>query len=371
MIDTVCLLIPKDKMRFLTGVSNWELYSKTDQYQKFVRNPSKMEKDTGKYFPRLTGYKRKYSQDANVRIEFSVPKLVFLNNLDELEDKDFSRVVATLQERLKDMGVILTKSVIENSSVSSIHFSKNILLKDGYTVSHIISEISKIDLRKSFDFAKTRFINNGQSLYAHATTHQFVIYDKIADLGKNKKRAIDKDQTIYQRSLFEDLNNKQEPKEIIRFEIRLARKQKMNKVLSDLGYEKNPTFKDVFSTEISQKVVQSYWENIVKEKNKGLLSVSLSLKDILQVIFLVDKNIKPKQAIYFLGLYMLAKDDDGMRQLRTIVTKRMHERTWYRMASDMRYASELITKNNLRDWVKQIDNSLDEFKTYRVKKNPP
>lgn len=61
MIDTVCLLIPKEKMHFLLGVSSWELYSKTDEYQKFVRNPSKMEKDTGKYFPRLTGYKRKYS----------------------------------------------------------------------------------------------------------------------------------------------------------------------------------------------------------------------------------------------------------------------------------------------------------------------
>ena len=54
MIDTICLLIPKDKMTFIEGVSNWELYSKTEQYSKFVRNPKKAEKDTGKYFPRLT-----------------------------------------------------------------------------------------------------------------------------------------------------------------------------------------------------------------------------------------------------------------------------------------------------------------------------
>lgn len=371
MIDTVCLLIPKEKMRFLEGVSSWELYSKTDQYLKFVRNPSKIEKSTGNYFPRLTGYKRKFSQEANVRIEFSVPKLVYLNNLDELEDRDFPRVIEMLQERLADMGVILTKSVIEKAAVSSVHFSKNILLKDGYTVNHLISELNKIDLRKSFDFAKTRFINNGQSLYAHTTTHQLVIYDKIADLAKDKKRAIDKDQTLYQRSLFEHYNDKPEIQEIIRFEVRLNHKQKMNKLLEDLGYEKNPTFKEVFSSEISKKVLLNYWEKIIKEKNKGLLSVSLSLKDILQVIFLVDKGIKPKQAIYLLGLYMLAKDDDGMRQLRSIATKRMHERSWYRMASDMRYASELITKNNLRDWVKQIDRDFSEFQTYRVKKKPP
>jgi len=365
MIDTVCLLIPKDKMRFLTGVSGWDLYSRTDQYKKFVRNPSKIEKDTGNYFPRLTGYKRRFGDEANVRIEFSVPKLVYLNNLDELEDKDFPKVLSVLQERLKDMGVILTKTVIENASVSSVHFSKNILLKGGYTVNHIISELSKIDLRKSFDFAKTRFINSGQSLYAHTTSHQFVIYDKVADLAKGKKRAIDKDQTIYQKSLFEEINRENAPKEIIRFEIRLAKKQKMNKVLMDMGYDKNPSFRDVFNLEMSKKVVNDYWNKVIKEKNHALLSISLSLKDILQVIFLVDKEIKPKQAIYFLGLYMLAKDDDGMRQLRSIVIKRMHERTWYRMAKDMRYAGELITKNNLRDWVKQIDSELEDYKPYK------
>jgi len=295
---------------------------------------------------------------------------LYLNNLDEVEDKNFLEVVYRLQERLQDMGVILTKSVIENASVSSVHFSKNILLEGGYTVSYIISEISKIDLRKSFDFAKTRFVNNGQSLYAHTTAHQFVIYDKVADLNKSKKRAIDKDQTLYQRSLFEEIN-KEKPREIIRFEIRLNHKQKMNKVLESVGYKKNPTFENVFNSDLSQKVLVDYWEKVIKEKNQGLLSVPLSLKDVLQVVFLVDKKIKPKQAIYFLGLYMLAKDDDGMRQLRSITTKRMHERTWYRMSKDMRYASELITKNNLRDWVKQIDKSLAEFETYKAKEKPP
>ena len=353
-------------MSFLVGVSNWELYSKTDEYQKFVRNPSKIEKGTGKYFPRLTGYKRKYSQEANVRIEFSAPKLLYLNNLDELEDGDFPKIVEVLQERLKDMGVVLTKSVIENASVSSVHFSKNILLKDGYTASHLISEINKIDLRKSFDFAKTRFANNGQSLYAHTTSHQFVIYDKMADLEKDKKRAIDKDQTIYQKSLFEVLSQ-DEIREIIRFEVRLNHKQKMNKVLEGVGYKKNPTFKDVFCAEMSRSVLTNYWEQIVKEKNGGVLSVPLSLKEVLQVIFLVNKRIKPKRAIYFLGLYMLAKDGDGMRQLRSIVTKRMHERSWYRMASEIRYASELITKNNLRDWVKQIDRGLKNYQPYKIK----
>lgn len=367
MIDTVNLLIPKDKMVFLAGLSDWEANTRTDKFEKFIRNPSKLEKETGYYFPKITGYNRRFGNDANIRIEFSVPKLIYLNNLDELEDKDFLSVTDTLQERLKDMGVIVTKSVIENASVSSVHFSKNILLKDGYTVNHLISEINKIDLRKSFDLSKAKFTNNGEIIYMHTNTHQFVIYDKVADLGKGKKRAIDKDQTIYQKGLFSEICKGDEHKEIIRFEVRLNHKQKMNKVLESVGYDKNPSFKDIFYSDLSKKVLISYWNNVVKEKNRGLLSVSISLKDILQIIFLVDKNIKPQKAIYFLGLYMLAKDEYGMRQLRSIVTKKSHERTWYRMAKDMRYASELITKNNLRDWVKQIDESLEDYKPYKIK----
>ncbi len=368
MIDTVCLLVPKDRMVYLSGVASWELYSKTDQYEKYVRNPSKAEKETGRYFPRLTGYKRRFSQEANVRMEFSVPKLLYLNNLDELEEKDFPRVIAVLQERLKTMGVIVSKSLLEKASVSSVHFSKNVLLEDGYTANHLISEMNKVNLRKSFDFAKTRFMNDGQSLYAHATSHQLVIYDKIADLDKDKKRAIDKEQPLYQRSLFAELGKGAGLQEVIRFEIRLSQKQKLNKVLEDLGYTKNPTFKDVFSLEMSKKVVSDYWKRLIKERNLGLFSISVSIKDILRTLFLADKKLKPKQAIYLLGLFMLAKDENGMRQLRSIVSKRSHDRTWYRITKDMQVASGLITKNKLRDWVTQIDKALEDYKPYKTKK---
>ena len=373
MIDTVCLLIPKDKLTVLDlssyGVPTWNLHSKTDQYDKFVKNPSKRDLDSGLYFPRLTGYRRKnYGQDANVRIEFSVPKLLYLNNLDELEDKDFPEVVETLKDRLQTMGIVVSKSILEKASVSSVHFSKNIQVEDGYTVTHLISEMNKVNLRKSFDFAKTRFMNDGQSLYAHTTAHQLVIYDKIADLGKDKKRAIDKDQNPYQRSLFAELNKDPELNEVIRFEIRLNHKQKMNKVIEELGYAKNPTFKEVFSTELSKKVVNSYWQKLIKERNLGLFSIAISVKDILRILFMADKKLKPKQAIYLLGLFQLARDENGMRQLRTIISKRSHDRTWYRIAKDMQQASELITKNKLRDWVTQLDKKLADYKPYKTKK---
>jgi hypothetical protein len=366
MIDTIKLLIPKNEMLYIQGISSWDLYSKTEYYAKYIRNPSKTEKETGRYFPRLTGYKRGI-YNKNVVIEFSAPKLLYKNNLDELAQEDFPRVVEKLQDRLKDMGVIVEKTILEKASVSSVHFSKNVLLRGGYTANHLISEINKVNLTKNFDFAKTRFINDGQSIYAHATSHQLVIYDKIADLAKGKKRAIDKNQTSYQRSLFNKLNNKKDPQEIIRFEIRLSHKQKMNKLLEDLGYHKNPVFKEIFNTEVSKKVVTNYWEKLIKNRCLGLFSISVSIKDMLQILFLADKTLKPKQAIYLIGLFVLTKDENGIRQLRTIVSKRSHDRTWYRTVEDMQRASELITKNKLQDWVTQIDKAFEDYKPYKIK----
>jgi hypothetical protein len=376
MIDTVCLLIPRDKMTIMgnaqDGAASWNLHSKTEQYEKFVKNPSKRNIDSGSYFPRLTGYNRKgFGKDFNIRVEFSAPKLLFFNNLDELEENDFPKVIATLQQRLHEMGVLVAKSVLEKAAVSSVHFSKNIRLVDGYTATHLISEMNKVDLRKSFDFTRARYVNDGQSLYAHTTAHQLIIYDKIADLNKDKKRAIDKDQTLQQFNLFSGLEAAEEMVEVIRFEIRLNHKQKMNKVLQQLGYNKNPTFKDVFNATLSQRVVSDYWHRLIKDRNLGLFSVSLSLKDMLRIVHIADKSIKPKKAIYLIGLFMLGKDESGMRELRSIITKKAHDRTWYRITKDMQIATDLIAKNNLRDWVHQIDKSLAEFQAYKhIPKTP-
>lgn len=368
MIDTICLLIPKHRITYLNlenrGVPRkWNLQSSTDQYEKFIKNPSNEDKDMGLYLPRLTGYKRKsFRQDDNIRIEFSVPKLLYLNNLDEVEDKDFSNVLDTLKDRLERMGLVIDKDLLANAPVSSVHFSKNIILEDGYTASHLISEMNKVNLNQSFDFAKTRYINDGQSLYAHTTSHQLVIYDKIADLEKGKKRAIDKDQTKYQQSLFEQVANKKELNEILRFEVRINHKQKLIGLLKKLGYTDKPTFKDVFNSELSKKIVNQYWQKLIKERSLGLFSISISLKDILRGLLSSNPKLKPNRAIYLTGLFILGRDGNGMRELRSIVSKRSHERTWKRIVKDIQGVSEMVAKDKLRDWVTQLDKKLEEYK---------
>ncbi len=366
MVDTICLSIAKHKISFAESLLNLRLNYHITDNKDFIRNPDNLEKETGKYYPRLTGYGRRFNQEACIKIELSLPKLLYLNNLDELEDKDFGKIIKALQERLTEMGIIISKKDIRQAQVSSIHFSKNILLEDGYTCNYLISEMNKVNLNKNLDFAKVRYINDGQSLYAHATSHQFVIYDKISDLNKDKKRAIDKDQTTYQKHLFNKLS-KNKVQEILRFEVRLTQKAKMNKTLESCGFKKNPLFKDIFKKEISKKVVIGYWQKLIKDKSLGVFSIQTDVKDVFKNLHLANPKIKPKQAIYLLGLYSLARDENGIRQLRTIVAKNSNDRTWYRIAKDLKDSNSIITNNKIRNWVNQIDKNLEDYTPIKIK----
>lgn len=84
MIDTIILLIPKEELSYNEELIRWELHSKTKQYEKVIRNPSKEEKNTNKYFPKITGYIRKYpSFSKKVRIT----KNIYDNKHQEYQDR--------------------------------------------------------------------------------------------------------------------------------------------------------------------------------------------------------------------------------------------------------------------------------------------
>jgi len=370
MIDTVIISIPKSVVKNVSNPSSnslgWDQQSKTSYYAKFVKNPSKRDLESGLYFPRLTGINRNVNGrlDAFIKVEFSIPKLLYLNNLDEVSDKDFILIISTLKDRLLRMGIAVPEKYLRYAPVTAVHYSKNILLTGGYTSQFILSELSKIDIRKSFDFSKTKFTNDGQSIYAYTISHSFVVYDKIADLKKDEKRAIDKDQTLYQRTLFDSIGKK-ELYEVLRFEIRISKKQKLNTLFKKLGLKENPNFEEVFKKKISKIVVRYYWDTLVKNNSTILFGFSTGPKDLLKQILIANPKLKPKQALYFASLMSMTKDGNGTRELRSILSKYGDDRTWYRIKADIKTVSGVLKKTRPRDWFDQIEKSLKQFTTFK------
>ena len=371
MIDTVILTIPREKMEKLENTQGrfpvWTLNSRGKGYEIWVKNSPKEDAKNGLSFIKMTSYIRgAITNPKMINIEFSIPKLLHCNNLDEVEEKDFPLVIDTLHRRLLEMGELVQKKDLENAMISGFHPSKNIELSDGYTAYSVIKELSKINLTKKLELTKVNFKDDGKAVQMYAISHSIVYYDKIADLNQNKKKAVDQDQTPQQFSLFQEIKKKQPELEILRMEIRLSKKPKMNSVMEKLGFQKNPIFRDVFKKDVCQKIVRWYWETIIKGENLFLFELSSNPKQKYKDVLRTNEKMKPKQAIYLIGLDVLCKDGSGIRELRDISEKRITQRNWYYISDGIKLLNKLADKKPLHSWVKQIDTALEEFKPYRI-----
>jgi len=209
MIDTIILELPDgcyiiaDHSKF--SPSTTKMRQTYDGFRSYKNNPTAEDKAKGLYLPRLTIYQRGIR--FPLKVEFSAPKLLYNNNVNELQEADFDRTVDALQKKMAHMGVRVFKNLLVKAPVTAFHPSKNILLSNGYTPSFVIRELSKCDISKRFDFEVKSYRNNGLALQIYTNTHSIVFYDKVADLNRPAKRAIDKDKTPQQLTLFDYLTS--------------------------------------------------------------------------------------------------------------------------------------------------------------------
>ena len=283
MLDTIILQIPIypfdkiDHDRF--SPSTRDIFNNLAGFAKFINNPNKLDKDSGIYKPRLTMLKR--AKKVYLKVEFSAPKLLFGNNLDEAEESDFNAIVCRLKDLISDMGVQLLDYQIKDAEVIGLHPSKNIKISKPYTSSFIIRELSKINLSKRLDLTKVSFQNDGESLQLYSNSYSIVIYDKISDLSKPPKRATDKDATTKQLGLFEEIKKNNDDLEILRIEIRLSKMPKLKEVLKNIEYYDKPILKNLFS----KVCVSNFTKASARWSLKLAGSLSAKRRDIKRVIF--------------------------------------------------------------------------------------
>lgn len=374
MLDTVILTIPVLNYEVLNPAKftpNADRVLKGNNYLlKCVNNPTSLDKKKDIYKPRLTLIRRRTPQGDEIplKIEFSVPKLLFNNNLDEIEEKDFQDALTILSKKLFEMGVWVKEDVLKKAKVSALHVSKNIALSDGYTSTMAIKELAKVNLTKKLDLTKTKFTNEGHSLQYYSNSHSFVIYDKIQDLRKPKGRAMDKDQTKYQTSIFDLIQNKKKYFEILRLEIRLSKKVKLTSVLKKLGFNPNLKFIDVFNKDLCKAIIQSYWHELVYDMNIFLFEMDNKPVSLLKEIQKQSPDVNAKQAIYLIGLNLLCKDR-GIREFRSLIEQKYSKKTWTRIVKDIHSLNTYSDNSKIHGFIKDIDEGINKFETLRINKN--
>ena len=349
MIDTIVLTLKQGMFNIMRhdffSPSTEGLYKSSDYYRLGSRsnmvckqNPTPSELKAGIYKPRLTVTKRMnklHQFEITMKVEFSIPKLLFGNNFDELEEADFEKVIQVLKQKLRDMGVYIFEHLIINAPVSAVHYGKNIPLTD-YTIPYTYLEmLSKVNINQRLDLNQTDFRNEGHSLKYRANSFEVVFYDKLKDLNKAKvseKRAEEKD-NIMQLNLFEEKTMKK-PFEVMRMEVRLNKKQKLIQILKRIGIEAEPTFKTLFKKETAQKVLLHYLNEIEAGYPSLLTYTANDPKNFLQEFMINNPKVGLRKSMQTLAVWVMFKQV-GVREFREII-KKYGNTNWYNLNKDLK-----------------------------------
>jgi len=375
MIDTIALTLKKDMFTILDhdnfSPSTKGLFDSKSYYHlggraniKCTQNPTPNELKRGIYKPRLTVYKR-INRDGNseisLKIEFSIPKLLYGNNFDEPTDSDFPIVIQKLKAILKEMGVYLFEKNLINAPISSVHYSKNIALTDYTTPYTYLSQLTKLNINKRLDTNRTDFRNEGYSFKYRANSFEIAFYDKIKDLQQarvSEKRAEEKDNAL-QLNLFDTLTQRK-PLEVLRFEVRINQRQKINQILKKIGKEIEPTFINIFNQDTAKKVLLHYISEI-EEAYPPLLTYQYdSPKKFFERLLIANPKLKPTQALKLTAFRALL-NEIGVRDYRQM-TKRYGNYYWYRLNKEMKNLSGV----NEIGIFSMLRKQLTEFKPMKI-----
>jgi hypothetical protein len=368
MLDTIILEFPIncrqiiDPTKFTPNTRQLETFK---GFGKCTNNGLKEIKRKGLYQPKLTAIKR--DKVFFLKIEFSAPKVMFGDNLNELEENDFEEMVARLNEMIKNMGVLLQPEQIKKAKVIGLHPSKNILLTNKYTSSFAIRELYKINLSQKMDIQRVSFRNEGEAIQLYSKRHSVVFYDKINDLTKPERRAIDKDQTERQRNLFEFIRANKKGLEVLRFEIRLSQSDKMKEVLAGVGFNQEPVLKNIFKKSLCQKIVKYYWESLFVG-DLFLFNTFNNPQRILEMILLKYPKTRIRTAIMLVGLNLLCRDDDGFRGFRKVIDKHKNKTDWHSLRRYLDKFKNDYFKEPKHGFINDIQREIRGFEAFKLDK---
>lgn len=365
MIDTIKLIIPYDRQpSWLNTARLQRIFDPHTGRIKAYGNPTHSDKQRGIYKPRVT-YSEQIRTGASrtyqLAIELSLPKLIYGNNFSELSDSDFTNITQELASALKQhYGIVVTPRQLEQASVAKVDYSKNIIFTNHTPISSIVSHMAKANIAKTFDVQKTDFKNGGLAYHAkHTNSLDVVMYDKIADLKQSaisEKRTEEKDGYV-QRSLLKQLYSNQHLS-VARFEVRLNRASKLRDELVSRGLVEELTFRELFSSRVSQKVLTHHWKIIFERIPKVPLD-NQSVEGLLLNLKKSEPNITLTNALAIIG-YEYLKKELSSRYMRNVAEELFSQSQYRRFIQRVREPPEanqlktLLTISSLLSEMKPV-----------------
>jgi hypothetical protein len=281
-------------------------------------------------------------------IEFSIPKLVFGENLTELKEEHFPLVVEKLQNFLQEISVYLTKIQIENLTPIVLAVGKNLDITNICSCDTAIHTLSPFNNRFRSEYRIVQFeYDRGKELYFNNRSTTFKIYEKIPEMIVNSKTSEERKLVETWAKFTKSPYRKQQllAIEILRFELTLKTKVAINQVMKKYDII-SPIFKNIFSKKIWDELVQKEIDKIYNQPISNFIFLATNQKPIIDAF--LDKNYKSIRAKDTARGILQSLQEKGLAKTKRYYMRNYSRKTWYNYM------------NNLKNIEKEIDFSTIE-----------
>jgi hypothetical protein len=350
--------LPEVKQRRFSDLSPTERNSKRLYLRKFTLKPP----ETDRYVPQVTMFETLTKDRQHLRfilkIQMSLPKLLYRNSLQEVIEGKLDRVLECLQASLQHVGIHTDCATLANATVSAAHFAKNIPLPPHIQMRDIARELCRIDINKIIDVREKEVKHGGRWLNLHSGTVGRVFYDKVSDCLRPKNKREDKYHIDHERAIVERYHL--QSREVFRYEYRLQRTPTVVRVINAMlkREAKMPVvFRDLFTPGLWKAIVVDSWQTIMDrpENQLALFAEQNPLALLWHILSKVTGENpsarKIDSALMSYGLAIAVQHAGGAKEVRGILAHFMSadhpERITEKIDTAARFASGLSYSNNI------------------------
>ncbi|MDL2235792.1 hypothetical protein LJC07_06560 [Christensenellaceae bacterium OttesenSCG-928-L17] len=297
------------------------------------------------------------------QIKLSIPKLLFGNNLQEVCERDFTRVVDKLYEVLVflELPIEITKKQLINARVRRIDYGKNILFKNATTMSDLnellrLAEHSKATKTGQIHYRQSK----GEMFRMGIQNRVFIIYDKAAEMKENLKKAkpaFDEEFSHYGK-IVEQFEKRPELN-CIRLELQIGTSKQLKTELERRRFNKEDiSFRAMFNDTIAIDLLNFYYDKLLNAvpsgKKVGLNAISASIS-FNQIARKVDGK-RPQNSFAKFGFKTLT-GLCGMNRVRSLYEAHFRSDGWSRMKNKLTITLDGESDFGLMDEVKERLNN--------------
>ncbi len=282
MIDTIKISVERFKIEnpclFVLNNSNRTLKDVIEELQTRVfidRTPiyySHLKPiNDGMYRPRIEYAVNPYVNTL-LYIEFSVPKLLFGDNLQEVRETNFEDVITVLHNILNELQIKVSECELKDAIVRKVHYSKNFILDKELECSDVFN-LFKLT-RYNYAGSLQDYIEN-KAIQVRNNSFAISMYNKISEIIDNND--------IIDSKIIDNYKNR-----IFRLEFKFENPDDNRKLAHNiLGLSRDTKlkFKDVFKEDIFKKV---FYDSLTK-LNKNMPKIVCS-KNVIEDLERISCN---------------------------------------------------------------------------------